>query len=98
MLLKYIGLFSSRRVILASSSPRRLEILSRLGFPVLNVCPSTFEENLDKSKYSPDEYVRENAKQKALDVYRKLSDKNSCLVIGSDTVVVRIFRYFLISG
>ena len=54
--------------------------------------PSTFEENLDKSKYTPLEYVIENAKLKALDVYesecKKNEDAPADLVIGSDTVVV----------
>lgn len=58
---------------------------------------STFEENLDKSSFShPCEYVKENAKQKAIEVWNRLSkchdrDESSSqcpdLVIGADTVV-----------
>lgn len=55
---------------------------------------SNFEENLDKSSFShPCEYVKENAKQKAIEVWNRLSactsDANRCpdLVIGADTVV-----------
>lgn len=56
------------------------------------VIPSTFPEDLDKTKYTPLEYVKENAKQKALQVYKsecEKDEKNSAdLVIGSDSVVV----------
>lgn len=56
------------------------------------VIPSTFPEDLDKSKYTPSEYVQENARQKALQVFESECKKNEAtkpdLVIGSDTVVV----------
>lgn len=47
------------------------------------VIPSTFEENLDKSlfKHAKD-YVKENAKQKAFEVVRRLGgDVSSVLVL-----------------
>lgn len=84
----------SRRVILASQSPRRLELLRECGLP-FEVIPSTFEENLDKSQFaSPDLYVVENARQKALEVLRRVSSSGSAdnrplVVIGCDTVVVQ---------
>jgi len=55
------------------------------------VVPSTFEENLDKSLFTPVEYVAENARQKALEVYARLSAAGEMrsLIIGADTVVVR---------
>ena len=56
------------------------------------VIPSTFPENLDKSKFTPSEYVVENAKQKALEVFgsecKQNADHPPDLVIGADTVVV----------
>ncbi|OQR92667.1 dynein heavy chain, partial [Thraustotheca clavata] len=77
----------SWRIILASQSPRRHELLTNLGLR-FEVVPSTFEENLDKSKFpTPEDYVIENAKQKALEVFERLNC-NADLVIGCDTVVV----------
>ncbi|OQR82555.1 septum formation protein Maf [Achlya hypogyna] len=80
----------SWRIVLASQSPRRLELLTNLGLR-FEVIPSTFEENLDKAAFpSPEHYVIENAKQKALEVARRLATDARLpdLVIGCDTVVV----------
>ncbi|RLN45431.1 hypothetical protein BBJ29_004730 [Phytophthora kernoviae] len=86
----------SRRVILASQSPRRLELLRDCGL-TFEVIPSTFEENLPKERFAtPDLYVVENAKQKALEVLNRVSKcsneedatKRPLVVIGCDTVVV----------
>ncbi|EGZ17109.1 hypothetical protein PHYSODRAFT_314591 [Phytophthora sojae] len=85
----------SRRVILASQSPRRLELLRDCGL-TFEVIPSTFEENLPKERFpTPDLYVIENAKQKALEVLNRVSkdteagSKLPMVVIGCDTVVVQ---------
>ncbi|ETV66622.1 septum formation protein Maf, variant [Aphanomyces astaci] len=77
------------RVVLASQSPRRLELLTNLGLH-FDVVPSTFEENLDKRQFpTPEHYVIENAKQKALEVLQRLTAQGTTvdLVIGCDTVV-----------
>jgi septum formation protein len=74
-------------IILASGSPRRVDIINGILQLDAQVTPSTFPEDLDKSKFTPAEYVVENARQKALDVYSKLEAPPS-LVIGADTVVV----------
>ncbi|DAZ97515.1 TPA: hypothetical protein N0F65_009783 [Lagenidium giganteum] len=72
---------ATRRVILASQSPRRVELLRHCGI-AFDVVPSTFEENLPKNQFaSPELYVLENAKQKANEVRQRI-------VIGCDTVVV----------
>ena len=81
----------SRQVnILASGSPRRKDILHSVGFP-FEVIPSKFDENLDKKTFShPCEYVKETAKQKAIEVWNRMSnnkEKKPDLVIGADTVV-----------
>jgi len=66
-------ILSKQRIILASTSPRRREILESVGLKC-TVMPSSFEENLDKDSFShPCEYVKENAKQKALDVWRRIA-------------------------
>lgn len=79
-----------QRNILASGSPRRREILASIGLPV-DIITSNFIENLDKDSFShPCEYVKENAKQKAVEVWKRLIEsevKKPDLVIGADTVV-----------
>lgn len=80
-----------QRNVLASGSPRRREILASVGLPV-EVMTSNFIENLDKDSFShPCEYVKENAKQKAVEVWKRLTASSpECrpdLVIGADTVV-----------
>lgn len=85
--IRYI--ISRQKNILASSSIRRQEILKSVNFNFEVVKPD-FEENLNKSSFShPCEYVKENAKQKALSVWRRLAKENQTadLVIGCDTVV-----------
>lgn len=75
--------------VLASTSPRRQEILSSVKFK-FEVMKPAFEEDLDKSSFShPCEYVKENAKQKAISVWRQLAreKKSADLIIGCDTVV-----------
>jgi len=42
--------------VLASGSPRRKEILNDILGLRVRVVASTFEENLDKSKYTPQQY------------------------------------------
>ena len=92
--LEYLG---GRRLVLASGSPRRSEIMKQLQLKV-EVIPSTFEEDLDKKLFaSVAAYVEENAKQKALEVFARLTKKRQReggasssdmpVVIGSDTVV-----------
>lgn len=77
------------RVILCSTSPRRKDILEQLGFE-FEIAKSHFEENLDKSKYSVDEYVRETATGKAKAVWNSLdkdAKRKKVLLIAGDTVV-----------
>ena len=72
-----------RRIILASQSPRRRELLARLGFP-FEVVPSGADEDVDTS--DPIKAVEELSLRKAEWVLRGVLEGN--LVIGSDTVVV----------
>ncbi|KAF9115522.1 hypothetical protein BGX27_007537 [Mortierella sp. AM989] len=86
---KWLNTLNTKKVILASTSPRRKDILSQLAVNY-TVVPSTFPETLDKSLFShPSEYVKENALQKALEVYDRLKTAGETpdLVIGADTVV-----------
>ncbi len=76
------------RLILASASPRRIQLLQQIGLTA-EVMPSHTEEKI--SSENPEEVVQELAMQKAVDVYtRLLSEDNvgdSTVVIGADTVV-----------
>ncbi|KAK2568025.1 putative bifunctional dTTP/UTP pyrophosphatase/methyltransferase protein [Acropora cervicornis] len=92
MLEPLLEVLSTQRIILASGSPRRSEILQKIGLK-FDVIPSLFEENLDKSVFNhPSDYVLENSKQKTLEVARRIDAKDGKkhLIIGADTVVVSI--------
>ncbi|XP_076348352.1 putative bifunctional dTTP/UTP pyrophosphatase/methyltransferase protein [Tachypleus tridentatus] len=80
---------STKTIILASSSPRRRQILQNIKFP-FEVVPSMFEENLDKVSFDkPYDYVQETAYRKAIEVFKRLQKetRQPDLVIGADTVV-----------
>ncbi|KAK2798549.1 hypothetical protein FQN50_008817 [Emmonsiellopsis sp. PD_5] len=81
----------SKRVILASSSPRRRQILSYLSLPNLEIIPSSFPENLPKT-LSPFEYCLQTATAKAQEVYRREIDNvekgEPALILAADTIVV----------
>ena len=86
-----VAAVNDAKIVLASGSPRRVEIINTLlGLGAL-VKPSTFPEDLDKALFTPRSYVQENARCKALEVYGKLCAEHGrppSLVIGADTVVV----------
>ena len=77
---------SIQEIILASGSPRRKELLERMGIP-FRVIKSECEEITTKKK--PQEVVKELSRQKAQDVYDRLSaaDRAGRVVLGADTVV-----------
>lgn len=76
------------RLILASGSPRRRELLSGMGLD-FEVIPSDTEE--EPQGEHPGEIVMHLARQKAQAVYQRLAvsvQAKPLLVIGADTVVV----------
>lgn len=77
-----------KRVILASGSPRRKELLGEL-FPEFDIIPAKGEENYQASR--PDEIVKELSLQKAEEIFRQQAEisEGSLLVIGADTIVVK---------
>lgn len=78
----------TRRIILASTSPRRRELVASLHIP-FDIVPSHAEESTPEG-WSPDRIVTELAKRKAEAVYRQLDDKDRHgVIVGSDTIVVR---------
>lgn len=72
------------RLILASRSPRRRELLRGAGFD-FDVRPSTVEETASPGE-TPEEFARRAAREKALQVAASAPPES--LVLGADTVVV----------
>jgi septum formation protein len=70
------------KIILASQSSRRRELLTQMGV-VFDIVPSNFDEYLDDNR-SPEEVAGELALGKAMTVAIEHPD---CIVIGSDTIV-----------
>lgn len=76
------------RIILASASPRRRELLEQLGIKFDIVVSTETEENIDKS-LPPEAYTSELALLKAAAVGKKLTELNrkNSIIIAADTVV-----------
>uniref|UniRef100_A0A2K5R9P5 Acetylserotonin O-methyltransferase like n=1 Tax=Cebus imitator TaxID=2715852 RepID=A0A2K5R9P5_CEBIM len=76
-----IGKLLHKRVVLASASPRRQEILSNAGLR-FEVIPSRFKEKLDKDAFAtPYGYAMETAKQKALEVANRMHQTMGQLIL-----------------
>ena len=73
----------SQNIILASSSPRRREILTKAGYN-FKVVASNYDEHIAHKPYSRG-LVENCAYNKALDVFKKHQDD---LIVSADTVVV----------
>ncbi len=76
------------RVILASTSPRRKELLSNI-IENYEIIPSNFNEDIiKKSEKTPEELVKTLAFSKANDVFSSvIEEKEIVAVIGADTIV-----------
>ena len=90
--LPFLDDLRNRRVILASASPRRRQIMSLLGLPKIEVIPSNAAEDLPKT-LQPFEYVLATATKKAHAVYEaeiqtEEEKGEPGLIIAADTVVV----------
>ncbi|GAK43278.1 Maf family protein [Paenibacillus urinalis] len=76
-----------QRIILASTSPRRRELIATLGLP-FEVRPSHTPEDTPED-YTPQQIVEELAYRKAKTVYDSYdSELAGAIVVGSDTIVV----------
>lgn len=71
------------KIILASQSPRRKELIKRLGLDAVNI-PSKIEEIIDKN-LSFEDNAMDLAYQKAMDIFKGHKDD---VVLGFDTIVV----------
>ncbi len=83
--MKFISLLCNleeKRIILASQSPRRIELLRSVGLD-FEIYPPQTEEKV-RPHFSPLEYVRHNAAEKAEWVSRQLDYD---LIISADTIV-----------
>lgn len=72
-----------KKIVLASSSPRRKEILEKLGIN-FEIVKSNYEENLDSLEFSYSK-IEELALNKALDIVKKVENS---IILAADTVVV----------
>ena len=75
-----------KKIILASASPRRKELLAQIGLEFI-VMPSDVEEN--PKSILPQDVVIELSKEKARDIWIKIAEGGGedALVISADTVV-----------
>jgi len=73
----------NKKIILASASPRRRELMAQAGYE-FEIQVSHKEENYISD--SPDEIVKELALLKAKDIAEQ-NDRKDLIVIGADTVV-----------
>jgi septum formation protein len=71
-----------RRIILASGSPRRKELLTNMAV-AFDIIPSDYDEQLDDSR-SPEEVAKELGLGKAMTVAKRYPE---AIVIGSDSIV-----------
>ena len=72
------------RLILASASPRRRELLEKIGLP-FDIIPAKGEETITKE--SPAEAVMELSWQKAQEIAEQQTEE--CIIIGADTIVAK---------
>ncbi len=73
-----------RKIILASASPRRRELLAGVG-TTFQICRSNGEENITKE--DPDDIVKELSLQKATTVAEERKLEEGTVIIGADTIV-----------
>lgn len=90
MILEHLPYLSNKSIILASASPRRLQLLQLVGVSP-RVVTSSFEENLSKTDFKNGaEYAVATSSGKALEVAERLTHEGeeADLIIGADTVAV----------
>jgi septum formation protein len=74
-------------LVLASSSPRRLDLLRSIGIHDVRVIPAGIDETPHQGE-SPSFYVKRLAQEKAMLVHQKLSDSLSpSFILAADTII-----------
>ncbi|RNF08795.1 septum formation inhibitor, Maf-like protein [Trypanosoma rangeli] len=82
MVLQHLDLLRRKRIVLASASPRRREILEKVGLHHLEVCVSGFAENLPKANFTcGGDYALRTARHKAEDVVRQLQQPQQAVEV-----------------
>lgn len=76
--------FKARPIILASQSPRRVDLLREAGIAFEAVAPTCVEPDVGSWTRSPEQFVRSAACQKACSVADRYRDR---VILGADTVV-----------
>lgn len=87
-MLEHLPHLASKQIVLASASPRRLQLLQMVGIAP-KVVTSTFAEDLSKSDFKgAAEYAVATSRGKAIEVAERLQTAHDAfdLVIGADTV------------
>jgi len=74
-------------LILASASPRRLDLLKRVGIIPTKVIPADIDESTHKGE-TPLAYVKRIAQEKALTIYNNHKTNNSVIIAADTTVAV----------
>ncbi|KAL6706385.1 hypothetical protein ACN47E_005491 [Coniothyrium glycines] len=86
-----LNLLRRSRVVLASASPRRRQLLAQIGLTNIDIVPSKFAEDLSHDLGALN-YVLETASAKAQDVYKtELNNEQRgepAIVIAADTIIV----------
>ncbi|EAN86450.1 putative septum formation inhibitor, Maf-like protein [Trypanosoma cruzi] len=73
MVLQHLDLLRRKRIVLASASPRRREIIAGVGLHHIEVCASGFAEDLSKDEFTcGGDYALRTARRKAEEVVRQL--------------------------
>ena len=62
------------KIVLGSSSPRRKAILKGVGISKFRVEKSTFEEDIEKTGLTPEEYVMKTCEGKVNELKSRLKD------------------------
>ena len=73
-----------RKIILASASPRRRELLANAGV-IFQVCPGNSEEKITKE--IPEDIVKELSLQKSMATALKFDMEEGTVILGADTIV-----------
>lgn len=81
-----LPILATHKLILASSSPRRAELLRAAGFDPA-IIPSRVDESVQPGE-SPTGYAERIARAKAQKVVAQLPGQSRVVVIGADTIVV----------
>ena len=75
------------KLILASASPRRLDLLKRMGFAPDEVIPADIDESVKKGE-KPEQYVVRVAEEKAYAIINNKLAPDDAFVLSADTTVV----------